>query len=412
MANTFNTLKNAPGVIAKAAAKILADELQFCKSIAKSPEEDYNGKNGYSAGDTIYVSKPARFVPQNTFDITSSMQDITEDKAALTLNVISTVGVNIDSLEFATVFDLKNTINRVVRPGALAIAQDVESQFLTSATNAVYNSVGTAGAGVFDPDTILSAREKMNKYLCPKDDNRFFLSDSTANRSAVGTRKGLFQSSTEISKQYKSGMVGVADGFTWLENELLVSHARSTQAATGATVTTTLSGEGVAIMNVTGTSGGILKKGDVFTIGSVFAVHPQTKKVYPFLQQFTVLADNTAVSTAYTGVTFSPAIYTSVSKGLQNVDSFPQGSAAIVVVGTASTSYTQNLAFHREAFRMVSVPLIMPKAVEVAAQETVDGITVAVIRAFDVLKRRMVTRLDFLGGIVAVRPEWACRITS
>ena len=411
MANTFNTLKNAPGVIAKAAAKILADELQFSKSIAQAPEDDYNGKNGYSAGDTIYISKPARFVPQNTFDITSTMQDITEEKTPLTLDVLSTVGVNIDSFEFATVFDLKNTINRIVKPGVLAIAQDVEAQFLVKAKNSVYNSVGTAGAGVFDPDTILSAREKMNKYLCPKDDNRFFLSDSTANRSAVGTRKGLFQSSSNIADQYKTGMVGTSDGFIWLENELLATHTRGTQVAGTATVTTTLSGEGVATMNVTGTSGGTLKKGDVFTIANVFAVHPQTKKVYPFLQQFVVTTENTASGTAYTGVTFSPAIYVA-STGLKNVDTFPQGSAAITIVGTASTGYTQNLAFHREAFRMVSVPLIMPTAVEVAAQETVEGITVAVIRAFDVLKRRMVTRLDFLGGLATVRPEWACRITS
>jgi hypothetical protein len=412
MANTFNTLKNAPGVIAKAAAKMLHDEIQYTKSVAKADESDYDGKNGYSAGDTIYISKPARFIPQQNFNITSTMQDITEEKVPLVLDTISTVGVNIDSFEFATAVDLKSVVNRVVKPAVQAIAQDVEARFLAKMKNAVYNSVGTPGSTVFDPDTILSARETMNKYLCPKDDNRFFLSDSTANRSAVNARKGLFQSASEIASQYKQGVVGMADGFKWLENELLATHTRGT--ATGAlTVTTTVSVEGQATINLTGTGAQTLKAGDVFTINGVQAVHPITKKVYAGrLQQFVVTADNTAAAGAYTGVAISPALYTVASKGLQNIDAFPQSGATVTLVGTASQSSTQNLAFHKNAFRMVSVPLVMPTKAEVAAQETYEGITVALIRDFDVLQRRMITRLDFLGGITADRPEWACRIQS
>lgn len=412
MANTFNTNKNAPGIIAKAAAKMLSDHLQFTKSIAQADESDYEGKNGYSAGDTIYVSKPARFIAQQAFDITSTMQDITEEKVPLVLDTISTVGVNVDSFEFATAVDLKSMIKRVIEPAVQTIAQDVESRFLVKAKNAVYNLVGTAGSTVFDPDTVLAAREKMNKFLAPKDDNRFTLFDSTAGRSAVNARKGLFQSSSEIASQYKQGYVGMADGFTWLENELLPTHTRGTQATTGATLAVT-SLNGATTLAITGTSGGTLKAGDVFTIGSVFAVHPITKQTYPFLQQFVVTADNTAVSTAYTGVAISPTIYDSTTgKSLQNVSALPQSGAAITLVGAISTGYTQNLAFHKNAFRMVSVPLIMPTKAEVAVQETYEGITVAMIRDFDVLKRRMITRLDFLGGLVADRPEWACRITS
>lgn len=412
MSNLFNTSKNAPGIIAKAAAKMLADELQFTKTIGQADESDYDGKNGYSAGDTIYISKPARFVAQQAFDITSTMQDIVEEKVPLVLDTISTVGVNINSFEFATAIDLKNTINRVIKPAVSTIAQDVEQRFLVKAKNAVFNTVGVAGATVFDPDTVLSAREKLNKFLSLKDDQRYTLFDSTAGRSAVNSRKGLFQSSDEIAKQYKQGWVGIADGFKWLENELLPTHTRGTQTATGGTLTTT-SVNGATTVAITGTSGGTLLAGDVFTIAGVFAVHPITKQTYPFLQQFVVTANNTAVSTAYTGVAISPTIYDATTgKSLQNVSALPQSGAAIVFVGTASTGYTQNLAYHKNAFRMVSVPLIMPTKAEVAAQETVDGITVAVIRDFDVKTRQMITRLDFLGGLAIERPEWAVRITS
>lgn len=410
MSNAFNTIKGAPGIVAKAAAKMLNDELQFCKSIAKADESDFEGKNGYSAGDTIYISKPARFIPQTTFDITSTMQDITEEKVALTLDTISTVGVNIDSLEFATTFQLKSMLERVVKPAVQSIAQDVESRLLTKAKNLTYNLVGTAGATVFDTDTILSAREKMSKYLAPKDNDRYFNYDSTAGRSAVNARKGLFNDQESLGKMFKQGVTGRADGYAWLESELLPTHTRGTQTGTFTVATT--SAEGAVTIALTGTSGGTLKAGDVFTIAAVFAVHPITKKVYPFLQQFVVLADNTAVSTAYTGVSISPAQYTATSKGLQTIDVLAQSGAAVTIFGVASTAYTQNLAFHKNAFRMVSVPLIMPKAVEWAVQESYQGINVSIIRAFDVLKRRMVTRMDFLCGLTADRPEWACRVSG
>ena len=73
-------------------------------------------------------------MPQTTFDITSSIQDSVEEKAPLTLDVISTVGMEIDSFEFATEVDLKNVIKRFVMPAAEAIAQNVERRFLEKAT--------------------------------------------------------------------------------------------------------------------------------------------------------------------------------------------------------------------------------------------------------------------------------------
>lgn len=411
MANTFNTLKSAPGVVAKAAAKMLSDELQFTKSIAVADETDYDGKNGYMAGDTIYISKPARFIPQSSFDITSTIQDIKEEKVALPLDITSTIGVQLTASDLQTEMSLKSVINRVIKPGVQSIAQDVEKRFLQKATQATYNLVGTAGSTTFDTDTVLSAREKISKFLAPKDDNRFVLFDSTAGRSAVNARKSLFQSATEISSQYKMGYVGQADGFNWLENELIYTHTRGTATGT-ITVTTTVSSEGATTVSLTGTGTQTLKKGDVFTISSVFAVHPITKQTYPFLQQFVVTADNTAVASSYTNVAISPALYTSSSGGLQNVSAMPTASSTVTLVGAASSSYTQNLAFHRNAFRMVSVPMVMPEMVEFAAQETYKGVTVAVVRAFDVFQRRMITRLDFLGGLAADRPEWSTRLTA
>lgn len=410
MTNTANNIKDVGSVIAKLAAKMLADKTQFIKSIDKEPESSFNTQvNGFNVGQTINISKPARFVPTTNADITSSIQDIVEEKVPLTLNIREVQAVAMTSLEIQNQLALKDWSKRVLDPAVSSLAQTIESTVLTSAKNAVYNSVGTAGTTVFDTDTVLSAGEKLAKFLAPQDDDWNLLLDPTAMRSAVNARKGLFQSSAEIASQYRNGYIGQADGFTFLRNNLLPTHTRGTQTGTFTVATT--STEADATIALTGTSGGTLKAGDVFTIASVFAVHPITKVKQTFLQQFVVTANNTAVSTAYTGVAISPSIY-AASNGLQNVDSLPQSAAAVTIVGTLSTGYVQNMAYHRSAFRFCSVPLMKPNGTHMVGQETVDGMTIRVWMDSAILTDKMIMRLDFLGGFVAVRPEWAVRLTA
>jgi hypothetical protein len=410
MANVFNNLKDAPGVIAKAAAQTLFDNMVFAQTIDKADASDFDGKNGYKAGDTIQTSIPARYVPQQTFDITSSIQDSVEEKAPLTLDIISTVGMEIDTFEFATEVELKNTIKRFVIPAAESIAQDVETRFLEKATDATYNSVGTAGSNAYTVADSLAGMTKLDENLAPRGD-RHFLLNSAALANAVDARKGLFQSSEEIASQYKKGRMGTADGFDWYSNELITTHTNGNDV-TGVAIDDTVL-EGASTIHVDGvtTGTGTVKKGQIFTIADVFMVHPITKVATSVLQQFVVTADVTASGTSDADLEISPAIYAG-SGGLQNVDALPADDAAIVFVGGASSALKQPLQYHRSAFKCVSVPLIQPVNAEFVAQETVGGITVAVIRDFDILKRRMVTRLDFLGGLSAVRPEWSVRNTN
>jgi hypothetical protein len=415
MVNSINTIKGNAGVIAKLAAGMLVDNLQFAKSIGQADPSDYKGKNGYSAGDTVYISKPARFVPTSSFDITSSIQGITEEKVALPLDVISNVAVELDSQELASTINLGSIAERVIKPAVAAIAQDVEKTFLDRAVKATFNKVGTPGSTVFDTDTMLSANQKLDEFLAPMDGERYALLSPAAQRSAVNARKGLFQSSTEISAQYKKGYMGQADGFTYLSNNLmprLTLGADVTGIAVEASVVAI--SNGMSTLGVDGvTTGATITAGTVFTIAGVNAVHPQTKADLGYLQQFVVTANAAENGSNQATLSISPSIYYTSGDPRQNVTAAPvDETGTLTFVGSTSTTYTENLAYHKDAFRMVSVPLVMPDAVEIAAQETYKGVTIAIVRAFDVIKRRMITRLDFLGGFAAVRPEWACRIGS
>ena len=412
MANTINNLKDAPGVIAKMAAQMLADKVQFCKTIDKEDTSNFDGKNGYQSGDTIQISKPARFVPTTGADVTSAIQDVVEEKTSLALDTRSVVPVQLTSAEVFSELGLKSWAKRILDPAVSSIAQDVESRFLDKAVDATYNSVGTAGSETFTTDTILSAGQKINENACSDLDNRFVLLSPYANRKAVDARKGYFNSVPEIADQYKKGYMGEADGFSFLSNNLLPTHTNGNDV-TGVAVDDASVSEGASTLHVDGltTTTGTVKKGTVFTIADVYAVHPITKDTLSHLQQFTVTADVTADGTGDADLAISPSLY-AASGGLQNISALPADDAVITFVGAASTGYTQNLAYHKSAFRMVSVPLMLPADAHMAAQETVDGMTVRVWLASDVLTDTMTARVDFLGGLATVRPEWACRITG
>jgi len=407
--NTINNLKDAPGVISKMAAAMLADKCQFSKSIDAEDSSIYDGKNGYQSGDTVQISKPARFIPTENADITSDIQDIKEEKVSLTLDIRKVQAIELTSAEIATEMALKSWTKRVLEPAMSSMAQHIEKTHLERAIDATYNAVGTPGSTTYDTDLALQMGQKIDENGCPDFDNRYLLLNPSANRSAVNARKGLFQSSEEISKQYKSGAMGIADGFTFLRNNLLPTHTNGNDTAFE--VSTTVSTEGATQIVVEGltTSTGTVTKGTVFTVDGVFAVHPITKETLAHLQQFTVKADATANGSGVATLSVSPAIYTAASGGQQTVSAFPADGATITPLGAASTGYAQSIAFHKSAFRRVSVPLVRPDGVDMSSQASEDGFTVRVVRDYNINSDKMIMRLDYLGGFTDVRPEWSVR---
>lgn len=413
MADTL-TVNKGLGILSAMAAEQFVNETPFCQSISKEADETWEGKaKQYKAGDTIYINVPARTIPTSNRDITSDIQDHKETTIPLVLDIDRVIATDLTAEQLTTDVDPAKVYARFLRDQVSTMAQYVEQEMVKRATQATYNSVGTAGSNSFDIATILSARTKMNKFLCPKDAMRTLLIDSDAGAAAIDARKGLFQSSSEIKKQYENGVIGRADGFDWRESEILYNHTNGTGDHTFE-VRTTVSTEGATSLVVEGLTAntGTITKGTVFEIATVKAVNPITKEVYNFNQQFTVTADATADASGYATLSISPAIYTSASGGLQNVDSFPADGDAITPVGAVSTSYLQSLAYHKQAFRMASVPLAMPTNQEFAQKISKNGMTMTLVRGYDIRTTQFITRLDFLGGITPVRPEWACRLTA
>lgn len=405
MTNTLNTIKNGPGIFAKGIAETLRDNLVLGNFVSKVDPSDFDGKNGFKAGDPIYVSIPARYIPQqDDLDITGAIQDTVEEKKPVTLNKTETVSMQFDSLELATDLDIKNALQRFGIPAAESIAQSMEARCFSIIKNSVYNSVGSPGSNGFTVSDILSARTKLNQNLCRPNDRGLFM-DSASGAAAVDARKGLFNNQASIGQSYENGMIArKTDGFDWYETELIATHTNGSDV-TGCAINDASVAEGASALTVDGLSAAPTA-GTVFTIAGVFMVHPITKTVTNVLQQFVVGAGATTTS-----IPISPSVY-AASGGLKNVSALPADDAAITFVGAASTGYRQNIAMHKEAFKLVTVPLYQPKGVDLVATATVEGLTVNIVRDFDVLTRKVITRVDVLYAFNPIRPEWACRVTA
>jgi len=153
--------------------------------------------------------------------------------------------------------------------------------------------------------------------------------------------------------------------------------------------------------------------GSVFTIAGVYACHPETKQAYSHLQQFTILT-----TSASSTITVSPTIYLTGPR--QNVCSSAGAQFAttdfnaktVTFVGSASTTYLQNLMYHKEAFQFVTADLPLMGGTHNCKRRVMDGLSLRVWFDGDIRNDELLCRIDILYGFAALRPEWACRITN
>ena len=92
------------------------------------------------------------------------------------------------------------------------------------------------------------------------------------------------------------------------------------------------------------------------------------------------------------------------------VNALPIANAAVVFVGTASTVYPMNLGFHKNAFALVTCPLQVPDGVAFTASETYEGVSIRVVKDYDITNDVEIIRMDVLYGVKTIYPELGCRL--
>lgn len=400
MANTVLT----SSIITKEALRVLHSKLSFIGSINRTYDDSF-AKEGAKIGDTLKIRLPNQYTVRT--GKTLSTQDTTETNTTLQVATQKGVDVNFSSAELT--LSLDDFSSRILDPAMSVLAANMEADALNMYKD-VYNLVGTAGTVPTGTDALkvyLQARQKLNECLTPMDNKRTMHLLPISTVEIVNSLKGLFQDTKAITEQYREGEMGRTAGFDWYENTLLPTHTIGNKVA--ALTVSGASQVGSSLL-IGGTANlDTFKAGTVFTIAGVYMVHPESKAVMSSLQQFVVTADVTASTTTAT-IGISPPIVT--SGATQTVNASPANAAAITVVGSASTGYGQNLAFHKDAFAFATADLIMPKGVDFARREVFDGISMRIVRAYDINNDNLPCRIDVMYGYKTLRPQLACRVTN
>ena len=398
MANSLLTID----MITRKALEILENNLVLTRNVNRQYDDSF-AVEGAKIGSTLRIRLPDRALV--TDGAALQVQDDNEQFTTLTVSSQKHIGVNFTSAELT--MQLDDFAERVLKPRISQLASSIDAD-VANASKSVFQSVGTPGTTPATSLVLLQAQQKLNESAAVMSP-RYATVNPAANAGLVEGLKGLFNPVNTISRQFKNGLMG--EGVLGLE-EINMSQSikqHTTGSRTGAhTVTTTVSSQGATTIAITGTGTQVIKKGDVFTIADCFAVNPQTRESTGSLQQFVATADATAIAGAYT-VSVSPAIYTS-GQALATVDSFPVSGKTVTFLGSASTQYPQNLIYHKDAITFATADLLLPNGVDMASRKVHNGISMRIVRQYDINNDRMPCRIDVLYGYSVIRPQTAVRL--
>ena len=400
MSNSILTID----MITRKALEILENNLVLTRNVNRAYDDSF-AVEGAKIGSTLRIRLPDRALV--TDGAALQVQDDNEQFTTLTVSNQKHIGVNFTTAEMT--MQLDDFAERVLKPRISQLASSIDADVANSFKN-IYQSVGTPGVTPATSAVLLAAQQKLNEAAAVMSP-RYATVNPAANAGLVEGMKGLFNPTDTISKQFKNGMMGMGVlGFDEINmSQSIKQFTTGSRNATG-TVGTTVTSQGSTTIVLAGVGNALtIKAGDVFTVASVFAVNPQTRESTGSLQQFVVVADTTSTSGGAATVTVSPAMYTS-AHALATIDSFPASGAVTTFVGAASSQYPQNLIYHKDAITFATADLLMPQGVDMASRQVHNGISMRIVRQYDINNDRLPCRIDVLYGFSVIRPQMGVRL--
>lgn len=409
MANSLIT----PSLIAKESLFQLKNKLIFANRCTRVYEKEFSG----GQGSTVSIRKPVKFYTSD--GATRVNQDVEEKTTNVVVDQRKHVSWKFNTQDLT--LSVEEYSKRYIQPAMTTLAQTIDKS-LASLYYTAWNSVGTPGTTPSAFADVAAIAQRMDEMAVPED-MRSLVMNPAARYAVAGGQLTLDAVGAMGRPAYEQAAVGSIAGLATYSSSNVVNH---TTGALAGTPLVNGGAQNVTYANATGstwsqslitdgwTASTTIKAGDVFTIANVYAVNPVPgegstgKTVQSYLQQFTVLSDVTADGTGNATLTISPPIITSGPQ--QTVSAAPADNAAITKRGTGSTAYPQNLAFHESAIALVMVPLDMPDGAAFKARESSDGLSIRVVKDYDIDNDEDIIRLDVLYGRRAVYPDLIVRL--
>lgn len=380
-----------PDIITRRALLILHQNLTFIGSINRQYDESF-ANEGAKIGDTLRIRLPNEYTVRTGKTI--QVQDSIEKNDTLTVATQKGVDTSFSSKELT--LDIDDFAERILEPGMASLAAVIEADALQSMTLDVPNIVDSDAAAL-DFKDILDGGKRLDDNLAPMDNSRTALLSTGSQVTLVDALKGLFNDSSTISDQYRNGQMGRTAGFNFMATTHVATHTTGTAAKTTGYLTDGAGQTGSSIVVDTGTT--TFLKGDIITIATVNQVHQETKVDQGFLRTFVITADSGASATS---LAIAPEIV--ATGGRQNVNAAVPDGAAIVKVGAGANELLNgDLVYHKDAFTFATADLQMPDGVDFASRQVFDGISMRLVRQYDINNDQFPARIDVCYGFTTLR---------
>jgi hypothetical protein len=400
MANSILTID----MITRKALEILENNLVLTRNVNRQYDDSF-AVEGAKIGSTLRIRLPDRALV--TDGAALQVQDDNEQFTTLTVASQKHIGVNFTTAEMT--MQLDDFAERVLKPRISQLASSIDAD-VANAFKTIGNTVGTPGVTPATSAVLLAAQQKLNENAAVMSP-RYATVNPAANAGLVEGMKGLFNPTDTISKQFKNGMMGTGVlGYDEINmSQSIKQFTVGTRDAVGGTTSSAVTAQGAIVIPITGAGNAdTVKAGDVFTIADCFAVNPQTRESTGSLFQFVSLTDVTLGSSGEGNISVAP-VY-SATHALATVNTLPGNSKAVVFVGASGLQYPQNLIYHKNAITFATADLLLPQGVDMASRQVHNGISLRIVRQYDINNDRLPCRIDVLYGFSTVRPQMACRL--
>jgi len=415
-------------VVTNEVLRIAHNSSAFLGNVNTDYDSAWDGQ--YKPGSTVKARAPVQFTHRD--GETASVQDVTERSVDVALQPLLGLDFAVGSTDLTASVGSNGSINkafqeRYLKPAGLKLAALLDYRIATLMKNGFHQIVGTPGTPPASVADILNAQVPLDRMSVPRDGNRMAAIEPGANATIVAGLSTLFNNQSMLGDQYKTGVLKTGMGLDFAMSQNVPSHTVGPLGGTplvnganqglinaGATdnpfaATTSLITDGW-----TAAAAARLNQGDTFTIAGVYSVNPETKASTGVLQSFLVTANTSSDGSGNATVVISPAII--AGGAYQNVTARPADNAALTITsGTASTTYTQNLVWHKDAFTFVSPKQELPGGMDMAYQASMadeGGVSLRFVRGFDITNNRFVSRFDILWGGAVTLPNFGVRRTN
>ena len=402
-------------IIAKAAVLQLDNNLVMAKSVFRGYEEEFSKSiNGYEVGSSINVKRPMDFTVRD--GAVQSAQDVTEGE--FTLSVDKRKGIDFSFTSQELTLDIKELSNRVIKPAMIQLANQIDTDLMALYKN-VSNWVGTPGQTIDSNQDFSHGPRRLDQNAVPQDGRSAVLSP-VDHWGLIGAQTTLTNDRL-VGEAYTRGALGSIGGVETFMSQNVPTHTvgigTGSPLVNGASQNVTYAAskdtnsQSIITDGWTNSTTAIVKAGDVLKFAGCFAVNPVTKATLSHLKEFVVLADaNSGSSTGPATITISPAMI--ISGAFQNASAVPLNNAAITLKGTGAGLYPMNMMFTKNAFALVSVPLVSPPGAVDVSRQSYKGTNVRVIPVYDGTNDKSTWRLDVLYGVKCIDERQAVRVSG